>query len=257
VQFGARGNPPGELGFDVHVDVFEVRLPREFAGLDFAGDGFESAGDGAGFGGCQHADFAEHGGMGERAENIMPPEPAVKGDGLGESGDIRAGAAREPSAAGNGRVFFHALQRPECAPGGPKSHSQMPDCSLILKMGCLNPQPPNVHAMSEFKYACPVCGQHIKCDTTQAGTTMECPTCFQKIIVPQAPPRTTRNLFCTARKSGLSGPSRGGGQCQTIASARAGKELPHAGHSRGDFDPAGGGSGGNISWQIFQDCRRA
>lgn len=44
-----------------------------------------------------------------------------------------------------------------------------------------------LQAMSEFKYACPVCGQHIKCDSSQAGTQMECPTCFQKIIVPQAP----------------------------------------------------------------------
>ncbi len=41
--------------------------------------------------------------------------------------------------------------------------------------------------MSEFKYACPVCGQHIKCDSSQGGSVMECPTCFQKIIVPQAP----------------------------------------------------------------------
>lgn len=41
--------------------------------------------------------------------------------------------------------------------------------------------------MSEFKYACPVCGQHIKCASSQSGTVMECPTCFQKIIVPQAP----------------------------------------------------------------------
>lgn len=41
--------------------------------------------------------------------------------------------------------------------------------------------------MSEFKYACPVCGQHIKCDSSQSGTVMVCPTCYQKIIVPQAP----------------------------------------------------------------------
>ena len=41
--------------------------------------------------------------------------------------------------------------------------------------------------MSEFKYACPVCGQHIKCDFSQGGLVMECPTCFQKITVPQAP----------------------------------------------------------------------
>ncbi|HEX3624213.1 MAG TPA: hypothetical protein VH280_02195 [Verrucomicrobiae bacterium] len=41
--------------------------------------------------------------------------------------------------------------------------------------------------MSEFKYACPVCGQHIRCDSSQSGTVMDCPTCFQKIIAPQAP----------------------------------------------------------------------
>lgn len=41
--------------------------------------------------------------------------------------------------------------------------------------------------MSEFKYACPVCGQHLKCDSSQSGSVMECPTCFQKITVPQAP----------------------------------------------------------------------
>jgi DNA-directed RNA polymerase subunit RPC12/RpoP len=42
-------------------------------------------------------------------------------------------------------------------------------------------------AMSEFKYACPVCGQHMMCDESQAGTVMDCPTCFQKIVAPQAP----------------------------------------------------------------------
>jgi DNA-directed RNA polymerase subunit RPC12/RpoP len=41
--------------------------------------------------------------------------------------------------------------------------------------------------MSEFKFACPVCGQHIKCEPDEAGTQLECPTCFQKVIVPQAP----------------------------------------------------------------------
>lgn len=41
--------------------------------------------------------------------------------------------------------------------------------------------------MNEFKFACPVCGQHMMCDSTQAGSVMECPTCFQKIVAPQAP----------------------------------------------------------------------
>jgi DNA-directed RNA polymerase subunit RPC12/RpoP len=41
--------------------------------------------------------------------------------------------------------------------------------------------------MSEFKYACPVCGQHMMCDSSQSGSVMECPTCYQKIVAPQAP----------------------------------------------------------------------
>jgi DNA-directed RNA polymerase subunit RPC12/RpoP len=54
--------------------------------------------------------------------------------------------------------------------------------------------------MSEFKYACPVCGQHIKCDSTQSGTTMECPTCFQKIVAPQAPATDDPKFIITGTK---------------------------------------------------------
>lgn len=39
--------------------------------------------------------------------------------------------------------------------------------------------------MSEVKFACPVCGQHIRCDSTKSGTQMDCPTCFRKLIVPE------------------------------------------------------------------------
>ncbi|HTV75808.1 MAG TPA: hypothetical protein VMD57_02330 [Candidatus Baltobacteraceae bacterium] len=56
--------------------------------------------------------------------------------------------------------------------------------------------------MSEFKYACPVCGQHIKCDSSQAGTQMECPTCFQKITVPQAPTTDEQKFILTGTKKG-------------------------------------------------------
>jgi DNA-directed RNA polymerase subunit RPC12/RpoP len=41
--------------------------------------------------------------------------------------------------------------------------------------------------MSEFKFACPVCGQHITADSSTGGGQIECPTCFQKIVVPHAP----------------------------------------------------------------------
>jgi DNA-directed RNA polymerase subunit RPC12/RpoP len=56
--------------------------------------------------------------------------------------------------------------------------------------------------MSEFKYACPVCGQHIKCDSSQAGSVMECPTCFQKITVPQAPSSDDQKFIITGTKVG-------------------------------------------------------
>ena len=41
--------------------------------------------------------------------------------------------------------------------------------------------------MSDFKFACPVCGQHMRCDVAEGGSVMECPTCFQKIVAPQSP----------------------------------------------------------------------
>ncbi len=54
--------------------------------------------------------------------------------------------------------------------------------------------------MSEFKYACPVCGQHMKCDSSQAGSVSECPTCFQKIVVPQAPATDDPKFILTGSK---------------------------------------------------------
>ena len=56
--------------------------------------------------------------------------------------------------------------------------------------------------MSELKYACPVCGQHMMCDSTQSGTTMECPTCFQKIVAPQAPSTADPKFIITGTKVG-------------------------------------------------------
>ena len=56
--------------------------------------------------------------------------------------------------------------------------------------------------MSEFKFACPVCGQHMKCDATQGGTVMECPTCFQKITAPQAPSADDQKFILTGTKVG-------------------------------------------------------
>ena len=41
--------------------------------------------------------------------------------------------------------------------------------------------------MAEFKFSCPQCGQHIQCDTGYSGAQINCPSCQQAIVVPQAP----------------------------------------------------------------------
>jgi len=43
------------------------------------------------------------------------------------------------------------------------------------------------NVMAEFKFSCPQCGQHIQCDTGYSGTQINCPSCQQAIVVPQAP----------------------------------------------------------------------
>jgi hypothetical protein len=68
---------------------------------------------------------------------------------------------------------------------------------------------PIFNSMSEFKFVCPVCHQHIKCESWRSNTMMECPTCFQRIIVPQAPASDDVELIITgsrARKRSVSKP---------------------------------------------------
>jgi hypothetical protein len=54
--------------------------------------------------------------------------------------------------------------------------------------------------MDAFKFACPVCGQHISCGPDKAGSHMECPTCFQMLVVPQPPKGEQSKLILTAAK---------------------------------------------------------
>jgi len=56
--------------------------------------------------------------------------------------------------------------------------------------------------MSEFKFACPVCGQHITADSKTSGSQLDCPTCYQKIIVPQAPASDASKLILSASQVG-------------------------------------------------------
>src|SRR5438045_5421151 len=61
--------------------------------------------------------------------------------------------------------------------------------------------------MSEFKFACPVCGQHITADSSASGGKLECPTCFQKIIVPQAPSSPDPKFILSATQVGKPRPT--------------------------------------------------
>jgi len=61
--------------------------------------------------------------------------------------------------------------------------------------------------MSEFKFACPVCGQHITADSSTSGGQIECPTCYQKIVVPQAPESPDSKFILSASQVGKPRPT--------------------------------------------------
>lgn len=63
--------------------------------------------------------------------------------------------------------------------------------------------------MSEFKFACPVCGQHITADSSASGKPLECPTCFQRIVAPQAPLSGDPKFILSGTKAGTAPTSFG------------------------------------------------
>ena len=65
--------------------------------------------------------------------------------------------------------------------------------------------------MSEFKFACPVCGQHITAASSTSGGQIECPTCFQKIVVPQAPAAGDAKFILSASQVGKPRPTQANG----------------------------------------------
>ena len=55
--------------------------------------------------------------------------------------------------------------------------------------------------MSEFKFVCPACGKDVRCQSWQSNTMMECPSCFQRIIVPQGAASDDVELVITGSKA--------------------------------------------------------
>ena len=92
-----------------------------------------------------------------------------------------------------------------------------PHCRRRTDVKCWQPS-----AMSEFKFACPVCGQHMMCDTLHGGSTMDCPTCFQKITAPQAPAPDTKFILTGTMVTDKKNPT----PLPTNAPAVVGKKFP-------------------------------
>jgi len=46
--------------------------------------------------------------------------------------------------------------------------------------------------MSEFKFACPHCQQHLQCDEQFSGREIQCPTCHVLIRIPPIPGKTAQ-----------------------------------------------------------------
>jgi hypothetical protein len=61
--------------------------------------------------------------------------------------------------------------------------------------------------MSEFKFACPVCGQHITVDSSISGSQLNCPTCFRKLMVPPPPVSTDSKWIVTTSEAESSEPA--------------------------------------------------
>ncbi|HWH71068.1 MAG TPA: hypothetical protein VNT26_16900 [Candidatus Sulfotelmatobacter sp.] len=44
--------------------------------------------------------------------------------------------------------------------------------------------------MSQFKFACPHCHQHLQCNETMSGRQIQCPSCNVLIRIPPVPGKT-------------------------------------------------------------------
>jgi DNA-directed RNA polymerase subunit RPC12/RpoP len=49
--------------------------------------------------------------------------------------------------------------------------------------------------MSEFKFSCPHCDQHLQCNERLGGRQIQCPACNHLIVVPPSRTRVAANGF--------------------------------------------------------------
>jgi DNA-directed RNA polymerase subunit RPC12/RpoP len=49
--------------------------------------------------------------------------------------------------------------------------------------------------MSEFKFSCPRCEQHLQCDERLSGKQIQCPACNHLIVIPPSPARQAQGNY--------------------------------------------------------------
>src|SRR5580658_9970113 len=66
--------------------------------------------------------------------------------------------------------------------------------------------------MSEFKFSCPDCQQHLQCDEQMSGLEIQCPNCHHLIGIPAVPGKTAQYSLDKIRAiygNGVFRPERG------------------------------------------------
>ena len=101
VQFAADvAEPLDEGALDVRMNVFETIENSKFPASISAPMASRASTICSASSADEQADLGEHAGMGLAAEDVVPVEPAVERDGLGEGFDAIVGVAAEPAAPG-------------------------------------------------------------------------------------------------------------------------------------------------------------
>ena len=95
-----RPDPLSQRRLDVHVDVFERRVPGDSARRDVFQEGPQTLGELLDFVGCQDPCAPEPPDVGDRAPDVVGGEGGVDLDRAREIGDARIGIAGEPPAPG-------------------------------------------------------------------------------------------------------------------------------------------------------------
>jgi hypothetical protein len=85
---------------DIHVYVFERRVPLEPVGIDLGFDFLEPLDDRLTLRCCQHADVGQHARMGDRAGDVVPVQTPVEIHRGRERLDKAVGGLRKTSAPG-------------------------------------------------------------------------------------------------------------------------------------------------------------